>query len=109
MAKVVSVGEAAPVAHPELDQNGRRKRIEDLLRRYPDIKEAETQEVVRFLATGPHLDVGLIAGNDSLADKVKAIRKANPSHFGLKARETLLFVACVGGPAAVLLAKYLLM
>lgn len=108
MAKVVSVHDATPAEHPELDHSGRRKRIESLLRRYPNIKEAETQEVVRFLATGPHLDVGLILGNDSLSEHVRAIRRANPSYFRLKKSEALLFVLCVGGPPALMLAKYLL-
>lgn len=111
MANVVSVRDvapAAPVEHPELNHAGKRKHIEDLLRRYPDIRETETQEVVRFLATGPFHDRGMVEGNDAFKEKIAAIRKANSPQLRVKLHELLLFVCGVGGPAAFLLAKYLL-
>ncbi|HEX8585877.1 MAG TPA: hypothetical protein VF680_15890 [Allosphingosinicella sp.] len=109
IANVVSVRDIAPVEHPELNGTGKRKHIEALLRRYPDLRAAEQAEVVHFLATGPHLDVGLIMGNDAFRSKVEDIRKANPSHVRLKLHETLFFILAIGGPAAFLLAKYLLL
>ena len=108
-ANVISVRDITEDKHPELNRSSRRKDIEALLRRYPDIKAAETAEIVRFLATGSHLDVGLIAGNEELRDKVDAVRKANPAAFRIKLHEGLFFVLAVGGPAAFLLAKYLLL
>lgn len=106
-ANVISVRDIVEDNHPELNRSSRRREIEALLRRYPDIKESETAEIVHFVATGSHLDVGMIAGNDELRDKVEAVRKANPSAFRIKAHELFLFVCGVAGPAAFLLAKYL--
>ncbi len=109
MANVVVVRDIAPEEkHPELRQTPRRQRIEELLRRYPSIRESETEEIVRFLATGPHLDVGLIAGSDEFADKVRALRKRHKKHFQLHFHEALLFVVAVLGPAILIGAKYLL-
>jgi hypothetical protein len=108
MANVVSVRDVEQETHPELNRSGRRKEIEALLRRYPNVRDSETQEIVRFLATGPHLDVGLVTGNDELAEKVNAVRRANASHFKLKVHEVLLFLLAAGGPAVFLLGKYLL-
>jgi hypothetical protein len=109
LANVVRVRDIARVEHPELNHAGRRKHVEELLRRYPDLKEAEKEEIVRFLATGPQLDVGLIMGNDAFKEKVSAIRRANPSRFRLQLHEMMFFVIAVGGPPAFLLAKYLLL
>jgi hypothetical protein len=110
MANVVSVQDITrEVDHPELKQTSRRKHIEDLLRRYPAIRESEKQEIVHFLATGPHLDVGLITGNEALRPKVEEIRKANPAQFRMKWHEALFFIIAVGGPAAFLLGEYLLL
>ena len=109
IANVVSIQDIAPVEHPELNGTGKRRHIEALLGRYPDLRDTEKAEVVHFLATGPHLDVGLIMGNDAFRAKVEEIRKANPSHFRLKLHEALFFILAIGGPAAFLVAKYLLL
>lgn len=106
-AKVISVRDIVEDNHPELNRSGRRMEIEALLRRYPAVKEWETAEIVRFLAIGSHLDVGLIAGNEELRPKVEAVRKANPSAFRIKAHEAFFFVGGVAGPALFLLIKYL--
>jgi hypothetical protein len=108
-ANVLSVRDVTEEKHPELKASTRRKQIEDLLRRYPNIREAETAEIVRFLATGPHLDVGLIAGHDEFKEKVRALRTSHRRQFRPKLAETLLFVAGIAGPAAFLIAKYLLL
>ena len=84
-----------------------RSRIEHLLRRYPDTSEAETGEVRHFLATGSHLDVGLVAGSDELADKVARFRSDHGGAFRLKMREIIGFVAIVGGPVTMLFWRYL--
>lgn len=101
MAKVVSVRDiSAEEKHPELRHAARRQRIEALLRRYPQIRDSETEEIVRFLATGPHRDVGLVAGSEEFADKVRSLRKTNKKHFKLKPHEAILFFVAVVGPAA---------
>ena len=108
MANVVSVRDIVEDNHPELNRSSRRAEIEALLRRYPKTSEAETAEIVHFLATGPHLDVGLVAGNDAFSEKVAEIRNHNPSRFRLKLGEAIVFALAIGGPALLLMAKYLL-
>ena len=92
MAKVVAARDvpSANDNHPELNQTSRRKAVEALLRRYPEVSEPESAEILRFLSTGPHLDVGLVAGNDELASKVAAFKREHHQHFRLKPWEVLM-------------------
>ena len=109
MADVVSVRSIpAEDKHPELNQSARRQHIEALLRRYPDVRDSETAEIVHFLGTGPHYDVGLLAGSDELGPKVRQVRQDHARSFRPKFHQTILFLAAVAGPAAALAAKYLL-
>lgn len=108
MAKVVAVTDATSLENrPELDHTNKRKTIEALLRRYPETSEAETAEITRFLATGPHLDVGLIAGSDEFKEKVAAFRREHRRHFRLTPWEVLMFVLVALGPIAALAYRYL--
>jgi hypothetical protein len=107
MANVVSLRDIVDDTHPELNQAGQRGHIEELLRRYPDIREAETQEIVHFLATGRHLDVGLVAGNDAFVGKVAEIKRTHASRFRIKLHEAALFVLATVGPVAFLAVRYL--
>ena len=94
---------------PDLEKapRSRRQRIEMLLGRYPATTEAENAEILHFLACGPHLDVGLVLGNDELKEKVGAFKRANASHFRLKPREVLLFVMVTGIVVGPLFWQYL--
>lgn len=109
MAKVVAVRDV-PSANDdgfELNRTGRRKAMEALLRRYPQVSEAESAEILRFLSTGPHLEVGLVAGNDELAPKVAAFKREHQHHFRLKPWEVLTFLFVTLGPVLVLAYIYL--
>jgi hypothetical protein len=80
MVKSVSVRDvfpAAPIEHPELNHAGNRQRIEDLSR-YPNIREAETQQIVRFLATGPFLDRGMVEGNEAFRERSQPSARQTP-------------------------------
>ncbi len=90
------------VGSPEL-----RQRMEHLLRRYPDLSQEETKELLTFLRSGPHLDVGLVTGEDEFREKVRDIRTRYRSEFRLKLRESIFFVALIVGPFLYLAAKYL--
>jgi hypothetical protein len=43
-----------------------RQDIAELVRRYPHVSDAEARQIVTFLRTGRHLDVGMLAGDDTL-------------------------------------------
>ena len=95
-------------AQPELGDPARRARIEALLRLYPQTSEAENSEILRFLSTGAHIDIGLVAGSEEFAPKVAEFRKRYKSHFGMKLRDGAWFFGLTLGPAALYLFGYLL-
>jgi hypothetical protein len=84
-----------------------RQEVEELLRRYPSISEGETAKVRNFLATGSHMDIGLVAGSDELKEKVIAFRKQHRRQLGLKLHEVVIFLVIAGGPVGALLWRYL--
>ncbi len=108
-ANVVSVRDVAPAdsAPARFGDFQKRQHIEGLLRRYPKTSEAETKEIIAFLATGNHLDVGLVSGSDELREKVARFRSEHSSHFRLKLHEVALFLLVTGGPVAALAWRYL--
>jgi membrane protein required for beta-lactamase induction len=108
-ANVLSTRDVAP-ADSGLARYGdyqKRHQMEALLRRYPETSERETEEIIRFLATGNHLDVGLVSGSDEFKEKVARFRAEHSSHFRLKFREAMLFLFLVGGPVAAMAWRYL--
>ena len=108
-ANVVSVRDvsAADNAPARFGDHQKRQHIEGLLRRYPQTSEAETKEIITFLATGNHIDVGLVSGSDEFKEKVARFRAEHSSHFRLKLHEAALFLLLVGGPVAALSWRYL--
>ena len=90
-----------------LGDKAKREHIEKLLRKYPDTKASETAEIRHFLATGSHMDVGLVAGSDEFAEKVRSFKRDHHGDFKLKAQEVALFVLVVLGPVAAMLWRYL--
>ncbi len=108
-AKVISVRDIAP-AGPAPARYGdfhKRQHIEALLGRYPETSAAETAEIIAFLATGNHLDVGLVSGSDEMKGKVARVRAEHRRHFRLKLHEIALFLLAVGGPVAVMAWRFL--
>ncbi|MDT9600668.1 hypothetical protein [Sphingosinicella rhizophila] len=108
-ANVVSVRDVPPAdsAPSHYGDHQKRQRIEGLLRRYPETNEAETKEIISFLTTGSHLDVGLVSGSDPFKDKVTRFRAEHGSHFRLKLSEVALFLLFVGGPVAATAWRFL--
>ena len=49
-----------------------RERVAQLLSRYPGISEHDVPEIVEFLRTGRHLDIGLLTADDELRPKLDA-------------------------------------
>lgn len=108
-ANVVSVRQLprADMAPARSGDYQKRQHIEGLLRRYPNISEAETQDIITFLGTGNHLDVGLVSGSDELKETVARFRKEHSRHFRLKLYEVALFLLAIGGPIAAMAWRYL--
>ena len=73
-----------------------RDRIAELLARYPDISPAHVREIIEFLRTGRHLDIGLLTSNEALGPKLDAFMHDHRRHFRLAFRESALAVALIG-------------
>ena len=82
-------------AEQTLAGEGRRDRVEALLRRYPETSAAETAEIIHFLKKGPLFDVGLVTGNDELKPTVERIRREHRAEFSLGLREYAIVAAIV--------------
>ena len=60
-----------------------RERVSQLLARYPRVSERESREILNFMRTGRHLDIGLLTSNARLRPKLDAFVKDHESHFGV--------------------------
>ena len=103
-ANIIEVRDVTParLGNPE-----KRQSIEGLLRRWPETTEAETAEILHFLASGNHLDVGLLSGSDEFREKVQRFRTEYRRDLRPKAREVFLFLLVTVGPVAALFLRYL--
>jgi hypothetical protein len=72
-----------------------RERVADLLSRYPRVTGDESAEILGFLRTGRHLDVGLLTSNEALKPKLDAFMEDHKSHFQVKWGEGALVVAAI--------------
>jgi hypothetical protein len=71
------------------------ERVEELLRRYPDIAAEESGEILHFLKKGTALEIGLLSGNDDLRPALDAFRAAHARDLSLGMRELLIVAAIV--------------
>lgn len=74
-----------------------RQRITTLIERYPRISADEAEEVITFLKTGRHLDVGMVTGDEALKPKLEAFMADHKSHFRLKWTEIVAVTAGIFG------------
>jgi hypothetical protein len=81
-----------------------RERIADLLSRYPRLSHHETGEIVTFLRTGRHLDIGMLTSSERLRPHLDAFMADHRSHFRVKWGEGS---AVIGGIVALLLIFWL--
>lgn len=68
-----------------------------LIERYPRISDSETQEIITFLKTGRHLDVGMVTGDEALKPKLDAFMEEHKRHFRLKWTEVVAVTLGVFG------------
>lgn len=85
-----------PAMHEEVRAlRADRERVADLLSRYPRVTGDESAEILGFLRTGRHLDVGLLTSNEALKPKLDAFMEDHKSHFQVKWGEGALVVAAI--------------
>jgi hypothetical protein len=78
-----------------------RGRVASLLSRYPKVTDDEAKEIVDFLRTGRHLDVGLLTSDETLKPNLDAFMEDHKSHFRVKWGEGVLVVASIAALIAI--------
>lgn len=78
------------IDHVPADDHGDRDHIAKLLRRYPRLEAEETEMLLDFLATGPIIEVGHIAGDPELKAIVERVRREHSKRFGVSLGRNLL-------------------
>jgi hypothetical protein len=92
-----------PAMHEEVRAlRADRERVADLLSRYPNLSDGEAEEILTFLRTGRHLDVGLLTSNEELKPNLDAFMDHHKSHFQVKWSEGALVIAAIAGVIAIL-------
>lgn len=81
------------------------ERVADLVSRYPGVTEDEAQEIVTFIRTGRHLDIGLLTADEVIRPKLDAFMEDHKADFRVKWWEG---AAVTGGIAVALIAFWFL-
>jgi len=58
-----------------------RKRVADLVARYPHLSDEEARDIASFMRNGQHVDVFLLTNDDQLRPKLDAFMKDNKALF----------------------------
>jgi hypothetical protein len=74
-----------------------RQEAAELLARYPEISKAEVAQIIDFLRTGRHLEVGLLTSNDKLRPKLDAFIADHKGKLQLGFGEAAAAVAGIAG------------
>jgi hypothetical protein len=72
-----------------------RERIAGLLDAYPDIGRRETDEILSYLKTARHLDVGLLSSDTRISGKLDQFMAEHKSHFQIGIGETVGVISAI--------------
>lgn len=81
-----------------------RERVSDLVSRYPRVTDDEAMEIIAFMRTGRHLDIGLLTSDDEIRPKLDAFMEDHKSEFRVKWWES---AAVIGGIGVLLVVFWL--
>lgn len=82
-----------------------RERASELLARYPRVSEEEVREILQFIRTGRHLDIGLLSSDDRLRPNLDTFMKDHKADLRVHWREG---AAVVGGILVLLITAWLI-
>lgn len=82
-----------------------RAEVADLLLRYPKVSDLEVRQILNFLSSGRHLEVGLLTSNDRIGAKLDAFFDDHKARLRLKWDEG---AAAIGGIAALFVIVWLI-
>jgi hypothetical protein len=74
-----------------------RARTAELLGDYPRLSESDRREILEFLQTARHLDIGLLSANDQVAPKLDAFMADHRTELGVSPRDAFRAVALIVG------------
>lgn len=77
------------------------ERVAELVSRYPGVTDDEAKEILNFMRTGRHLEVGRLTSDENIRPQLDAFMEDHKTHLGVKWWEA---TALVGGIAAALFA-----
>jgi hypothetical protein len=80
------------------------ERVAQLVSRYPGVTDEEAKEILSFLRTGRHLDVGLLTADERIRPNLDAFMRDNKAAFRVKWWEG---TAVTGGIAVLLVTFWL--
>jgi hypothetical protein len=71
--------------------------IADLVRRYPQVSAPEAKQILGFLRTGRHLDVGMLTADDSLKPQLDLFMADHAKHLRVGFWEGSAVVVAIAG------------
>ena len=71
------------------------ERVAKLLARYPDLSKNENREILEFMKTGRHLDIGLLTSNEKLRPNLDAFMEVHKRHFQVSFGEAIAVVVLI--------------
>jgi hypothetical protein len=74
-----------------------RARTAELLGDYPQLSEADRREILEFLQSARHLDIGLLSSNDDVRPKLDAFMEDHRTELGVTGRDAIWAVASIVG------------
>lgn len=78
-----------------------RERIAGLLEAYPGIDAGEAAEIVAYLKSARHLDIGLLSSDGRVRSKLDRFMEDHKAHFHLSVAEVVLVLAGMVGTLCV--------
>lgn len=72
-----------------------RERVAQLLERYPQVSKNENREILDFMKTGRHLDIGLLTSDDKLRPNLDTFMEDHKRHFRVSLGEGTAVVALI--------------
>ncbi|MCH8616605.1 hypothetical protein LZ016_10905 [Sphingomonas sp. SM33] len=64
-----------------------RQQVADVLMRYPSVSSREVEQVIRFLQTGRHLDIGLLTSDERIRRNLDHFMEDHKERFRVKWHE----------------------